>query len=47
MTVAHRIVGAHNGNISVESKWGKGTTITISIPKGEKEFNTGIEEELA
>ena len=35
MTAVKRFVEIHNGNIDVDSKVGKGTTITISIPNSD------------
>ena len=32
LAISQRIVEAHNGNISVKSKKGKGTTFIISLP---------------
>ena len=32
LSVAHAIVGAHGGNIRMESEPGKGTTVRIRIP---------------
>ena len=32
LTLAHRIIEAHNGTITLESTFGQGTTVTCSVP---------------
>jgi signal transduction histidine kinase len=37
LSVAKRIIESHNGDIKVKSKPGKGTTVTITLPRGPDE----------
>ena len=36
LAIAKEMVEAHNGTISIESEYGKGTTVTIRLPKNMK-----------
>ncbi len=42
LSLAHRIIGLHKGNIQVESQLGQGTTFTITLP-----MESSIEQESA
>jgi signal transduction histidine kinase len=35
MAIVHKIITSHGGSIDIESVWGKGTTVTIGLPRGD------------
>jgi len=42
--ICRRIVEAHGGKLSVESKFEKGTKVTVTIPVSPKPVNKGEEK---
>jgi len=44
LPICRRIAEAHGGNLSVESKIGRGTTVTITVPVNPKPVNDGEEK---
>ena len=41
LAISKQIVDAHNGTINLESKYGRGTTVTISLPSGKMRSASG------